>query len=86
MAMADEQKKGRGASGGQRIDDHSFWAGGRSKSSVFPDGPHKEKQYMSAEGAGSEMDYEDTSEKIKAQQDLGVKKAKAHPQKPMYRN
>ena len=28
---------------GKRIDDYSFWAGSKGKSSVFPDGPHKTK-------------------------------------------
>ncbi len=86
--MEDSQKKGMGAkSGGQKIDDRSFWAGGRSKASVFPDGPHKEKQYVSAEGAGNVMKYEDTSEAIKKMQDDGQKKAKAHQGKlPEYRN
>ena len=84
--MADSQKMGKASSGGQRIDDHSFWAGGRGKDSVFPDGPHKTKMESSAEGAGSEMDYEDTTEKIKSQQVAGVGKVKAHPMKPGYRN
>ena len=84
--MADSQKMGKASSGGQRIDDHSFWAGGKGKASVFPDGPHKTKMESSAEGAGSEMDYEDTTEKIKSQQVAGVGKVKAHPMKPEYRN
>lgn len=84
--MADSQKMGRAMSGGQRIDDHSFWAGPKGKDSVFPDGPHKCKTEYSAEGAGSEMDYEDTTEKIRAQQVKGAQKIKAHPQKPLYRN
>lgn len=86
--MEDSQKKGMGAkSGGQKIDDHSFWAGGRSKASVFPDGPHKEKQYVSAEGAGNVMKYEDTDAAIKKMQDDNQKKAKAHQGKlPEYRN
>jgi len=83
--MKDSQKEGRASSGGQRIDDHSFWAGGRSKGSVFPEGA-KVKHESSAEGAGSEMDYEDTTEKLKAQQMKGVAQAKAYPQKPLYRN
>lgn len=69
----------------QQINDHSFWAGGKSKASVFPEGV-KTKSYSSAEGAGKESDYEDTSEKIKSQQQMGVAKAKAHPMKPLYRN
>lgn len=85
MAMADSQKQGKARSGGQRIDDHSFWAGGKSKGSVFPEGA-KTKDYSSAEGAGSEMDYEDTTEKIKSQQVEGANKIKARPQKPLYRN
>lgn len=85
MAMADSQKQGKASSGGQRIDDHSFWAGGPSKESPLPMNS-KMKQYTSAEGAGSEMDYEDTTEKVKAQQELGTKKVKAHPQKPLYRH
>jgi hypothetical protein len=86
--MEDSQKKGMGAkSGGQKIDDHSFWAGKRSAASPFPDGPHKEKQYVSAEGAGNVMKYEDTSEAIKKMQDDGQKKAKAHQGRlPEYRN
>lgn len=72
--------------GGQLISDHKFWAGGPGKNSVLPDGPHKTKVESSAEGAGAEMDYEDTTEKIKAQQVESVRKAKAHPQKPLYRN
>jgi hypothetical protein len=85
MEMADSQKKGRGSSGGQRIDDHSFWAGGKSKESPLPMNS-KMKQYNSAESSGSEMDYEDTTEKIKSQQNMGVGKAKAYPQKPLHRN
>jgi len=84
--MKDSQKEGRASSGGQRIDDHSFWAGSRSKASVFPDGPHKEKEYVSAEGAGSLMRYEDTDEMIKGAQEKGVKQAKARPLKEYYRN
>lgn len=70
---------------GRKIDDHSFWAGGKSKSSVFPEGV-KTKHESSAEGAGAVMSYEDTTEKIKSQQEMGISKAKSHPQKPSYRN
>ncbi len=84
--MADSQKMASGAkSGGQRIDDHSFFAGGMSKDSVLPKGVHT-KHYSSAEGAGSETDYEDTSEAIKSVQERNKSKAKAHPQKQGYRN
>lgn len=86
--MADSQKMGSNVmSGGQRIDDHSFWAGSKGKSSVFPDGPHKTKDESSAEGSGSVMKYEDTTEAIRAAQVEGNKKVKAHPMKqPGYRN
>lgn len=70
---------------GRRIDDHSFFAGKGSKDSVFPKGVHT-KTMSSAEGAGKEMDYEDTSEKIQKQQEMGVGKAKSHQMKAGYRN
>lgn len=85
--MEDSQKKGKGMSGGQRIDDHSFWAGGKGKASVFPDGPHKAKMESSAEGAGSLMKYEDTTEAIRSAQVEGTKKTKAHQGRlAQYRN
>lgn len=87
MKQHDDSRPGSFKSGGQRIDDHSFWAGAPSKASVFPDGPHKEKEYSSADGSGSVAKYEDTSEAIKAAQVEGNKKVKAHPMKqPGYRN
>jgi len=70
---------------GRKIEDHSFWAGGKSKSSVFPEGVHT-KHESSAEGAGAVGMYEDTTEAIKKQQEMGISKAKAHPVKPGYRN
>ena len=69
---------------GRRIDDHSFWAGGRSKGSVFPEGA-KTKDESSAEGSGELMRYEDTTEAIKSQQERSVSQAKKHPMKPGYR-
>jgi hypothetical protein len=72
-------------SGGKRIDDHSFWAGKGSKHSVFPEGVHC-KEFDSAEGAGHMSEYEDTTEKIKSQQDMGIGKAKSLKQKHLYRN
>lgn len=84
--MADSQKMGKASSGGQRIDDHSFWAGSKGKDSVFPDGPHKTKDESSAEGAGSLMKYEDTTEAIRATQVEGTRQAKSRPMKqPGYR-
>lgn len=70
---------------GRRIDDHSFWAGGKSKGSVFPEG-NKIKHETSAEGAGGLNHYEDTTETIRSQQVMGEKKMKSHPQKTGYRN
>jgi len=70
--------------GGQRIDDHSFWAGGKSKGSVFPEGV-KTKNEASAEHAGAEHEYEDTTEAIKRTQDAGAAKAKGRPLKSGYR-
>lgn len=72
-------------SGGQRIDDHGFWAGKKGKDSVFPDGPHKTKDESSAEGFGSLSHYEDTTEAIKSQQMMNKKKVHGHPQKPGHR-
>jgi hypothetical protein len=67
--------------GGQKIDDHSFWAGGKSKDSVFPMGVHT-KDESSAEGAGDVSTYEDTTERIKFSQEMGKKEIKARPLKP----
>lgn len=72
------------ASGGQRIDDHAFWAGGRSKGSVFTDGA-KTRSISEQEGSGSVMRYEDTQEAIKAVQEKSVSQAKKHPMRPGYR-
>lgn len=69
---------------GRRIDDHSFWAGGRSKGSVFPEGA-KTKHESSAEGFGALSHYEDTTETIKSQQEMNKKKVHGHPQKPGHR-
>jgi hypothetical protein len=87
MKQHDDSSKGSFKSGGQRIDDHSFWAGAKGKSSVFPDGPHKTKEETSAQGAGSVGKYEDTTESIRAGQVEGSNKIKARPMKqPDYRN
>ena len=72
--------------GGQKIHDHSFWAGKGSKESVFPDGGHKTKHESSAEGAGAETEYEDTTEAIKKQQEHAKSKVHSHPQKAGFRN
>ncbi len=87
MKQYSDTSPGSFKSGGQRIDDHSFWAGAKGKDSVFPDGPHKTKDESSAQGEGSVMKYEDTTEAIRASQVEGSKKVKAHPMKqPGYRH
>ena len=87
MKQHDDSSKGSFKSGGQRIDDHSFWAGKPGKDSRFPDGPHKTKDESSAQGVGSVMKYEDTTEAIRATQVEGTKQAKSRPMKqPGYRN
>lgn len=87
MKQHDDSRPSTFKSGGQRIDDHSFWAGNKGKDSVFPDGPHKTKDESSAEGAGSVLKYEDTTEAVRATQVEGSKKIKARPMKqPGYRN
>lgn len=70
--------------GGRKIDDHSFWAGGHSKGSVFPEGA-KTKDESSAEGFGALSHYEDTTEAIKSQQEMNKRKVHGHPQKPGHR-
>ena len=70
----------------QRIDDHSFWAGKKPKDTVFPDGPHKTKTEMSAEGEGNLPEYDDTTEDIRRDQMAGDGKIKSHKMKPGYRN
>jgi len=70
---------------GRKIDDHSFWAGGHSKGSVFPEGA-KTKDESSAEGFGSVMHYEDTTEAIKSQQMMNKTKVHGHPRKDGFRN
>jgi len=72
-------------SGGQKINDHGSWVGKGSDGVVFPSGA-KMKRETSAEGAGGVSEYEDTTEKIKAQQEMNIRKAEAHKQKPLHRN
>ena len=68
----------------QMINDRAFFAG--SGSPTFPKN-NAVKEYQSASGsAGKELDYEDTSPEIKAQQEKGIAKVKAHPMMPNYRN
>jgi hypothetical protein len=85
MAGSGQRAHGQ-KSGGMSIDDHSFWAGKGSNGSVFPMGA-KTKMESSAGGAGDMDKYEDTTERIKATQEMGQKKIKAHQGRmPEYRN
>ena len=70
---------------GRKINDHSSWMGKGSGGSVLPMGS-KMKQETSAVGAGGMGEYEDTTEKIKSQQEMGIREAESHKQKPSYRN
>ena len=65
---------------GRKISDHSFWGGSSSKESVLPLGS-KMKQESSAEGSGALGYYEDTTQAIKSQQEMSVRKVKSHPHK-----
>jgi hypothetical protein len=72
---------------GRKIDDHSSWVGAPGKGHVFPDGPHKVKMESSAEGAGHlGSKYPDTTEQIKQDQEMGIRKAEKYPIKTGYRN
>ena len=70
---------------GRRIDDHKFWAGGRTKDSVFPKGVHS-VDVEDVPGGGKVLVYEDTSHAIAEQQREGVKQIRKHPLKPHYKN
>ena len=85
MKQHDDSRAGSFKSGGQRIDDHSFWAGSASKESPMPM-QSKMKQEYSANGGGSLSKYEDTTEEIRSAQEKGEKKIKSDPLKPCYRN
>ena len=86
MKQHDDSRKGSFKSGGQRIDDHSFWAGKAGKDMVMPQGVHT-KNESSAQGAGAVGKYIDTTEEIKDQQNAGDGKIKGHQGKlPVFRN
>lgn len=83
--MAGSGQRAHGErSGGMRIDDHANWTGAAPKGSVFAPNA-KMKSIADQEGAGSEMDYEDTQEKIKSVQEKNVSQINKHPMKPGYR-
>lgn len=71
--------------GGKKIDDHSFWAGKGHHGSVFPKGVHTKPEHSDGH-EGHLSHYEDTTETIEHQQEMGVKKAKHHSQRPGFRN
>lgn len=79
MKQHDDSSRGSFKSGGQKIDDHSFWAGSKGSASVFPDGPHKVKMESTADGAGSLGRYQDTTEEIKKSQNHAQAKIKGRP-------
>jgi hypothetical protein len=70
---------------GRKIEDHHFWAGSKSKGSVFPEGAHV-KHEESDGHAGSLMHYEDTDSEIKSYQKKSESKVHGHPRKPGHRN
>ena len=70
---------------GQKINDHGFWAGGKSKGSVFPAGVHH-KAESSAEGSGHISDYPDTTEHVKRDQEHAKGKISSKAMKPGFRN
>ncbi len=70
---------------GRKINDHSSWIGKGSNGTVFPMGC-KLKGESSAEGVGGLGKYEDTTETIKAQQEMAKGKVHSHPMKAGYRN
>ena len=72
--------------GGQRIDDHKSWMGGKGKGSPLPGGMYKVKNESSAEGAGHLSTYEDTTEAIKSAQTAGKSKLSSRGLKSGYRN
>lgn len=69
----------------RKIEDHAFWAGAKSKGSVFPEGA-KVKNEAATNGAGAETNYPDTAEAIHKDQGMGVSKIKGRPLKDGYRN
>lgn len=71
---------------GRRIDDHAFWAGSKPRGTVFPEGPHKLKEEVSANGAGGVSYYEDTTESLKKSQEMAKAKVHGHPRKNEHRN
>lgn len=70
---------------GRKINDHSSWVGKGSNGVVFPSGS-KMKSESSADGFGGLSHYEDTTETIKAQQNMSKGKVNSHARKDGHRN
>jgi hypothetical protein len=69
---------------GRKINDHSSWVG-KGKNTVLPDGA-KTMQQTPVEGFGGLSNYQDTTETIRAQQEMSKKKVHGHPQKTGHRH
>lgn len=69
---------------GRKIDDHSFWVGGKKAGVPLPM-ETKMKEESSARGAGEVGKYEDTTEAIKSTQEAGHGKIRGHKMKDGYR-
>lgn len=69
--------------GGRKIADRGSWVS--SNGSILPMGTKQREESTSEHAGGLDM-YEDTTESIKRQQDMGAKKIKGSPQKAGYRN
>jgi hypothetical protein len=72
--------------GGQKINDHKSWIGSGSDGTVFPAGAKMKRVDSDTTGFGGLSQYEDTNEKIVAQQKMNTTKVHGHPQKAGYRN
>ena len=71
--------------GGKSINDHAFWAGSPTMQSALPTG-FKHKNEAQIENEVNAPHFEDTSEVIHSSQEMGIRKAKSHSQKPLHRN
>jgi len=69
--------------GGMKISDKGGYAG--TSTALMASKTHL-KSFSSAEGAGAENSYEDTTEAIKSAQEKAKGKVMAHPLKDGYRN
>ena len=70
---------------GRMLTDRKADIGSGRKGSVFP-GEVSVKEMSSPKGAGSMVDYPDTEQHVKRDQEKGISKIKGNAQKPGYRN